>query len=614
MKTSIHFLCLFLLLGCASKPVHLNSGEFINYVLLNNLKDETLNKDPNSEEFYANSLGGWTSTQSFQPSGLNSVLPLYLKWSKQFFANSQKPEGIDLLKLSPAYRPSSKHLANEIYNRFLIRFKYSNPSKELVIRPVEVDTGCDSQCLPLVFHLVFQKSQNNSFSFLDIIQEPKRPLTKVGHQPLTFDEISLLKSNISRELPGHFNNWASAHTTDLLVSGMGQTWTFLKPFVVEGGAYTSYRVYELSRKTLEFLNGQAIYTIQPITDPVRSLLLESESQDLSLDLENIFLGNPDIISKYPRLALATVSWRIQKGASRTRYSEIVKRYKFDLFEECLFQNLILNTPEGQNYFLRSFNRNNICPSLNLELISQSLSHKNDKDLVLPVNVPRYFANNKMLFLKAIQQSQNKTNSFRGNWVQEFLLRYPNAVNLLPENDKVAISQQSRRNFLELRFGNSIKSEYSNPFIDKLKAYSFSKNSSESLSDARVIVFISSTCPHCVDFFRQFKTSSLYKQTKAKVKIVHLGSSLKNRDWVDSFCADTNWEKSECLNNLNQVYAQDPNVVQTLKALNYSGTPHLMVFDSNKKLLIPKFPLEINHNDPASTRSLFDDLYELILSF
>ncbi len=109
-------------------------------------------------------------------------------------------------------------------------------------RPVATTTGCDSGCLPVVFHL----SLTDKGQVKAILEDPRSPLTKIHHQPLSAAEKKKLLS-IARELPKGLD-WidGNAGLADARGAFPPSTWSPLRGSLVEGAAYTSYRVYEAS--------------------------------------------------------------------------------------------------------------------------------------------------------------------------------------------------------------------------------------------------------------------------------------------------------------------------------------------------------------------------------
>jgi hypothetical protein len=118
-------------------------------------------------------------------------------------------------------------------------------------RAVSTSTGCASGCSPVVFHMRFDYKGAPQA----VVADPKHPLRKVGHALLSKAEIDRLGA-LARELPKGLA--ALARPSDAANEDEGfpaQTWTPFKPLVVEGAAYTSYRVFETALNTSEALRA-----------------------------------------------------------------------------------------------------------------------------------------------------------------------------------------------------------------------------------------------------------------------------------------------------------------------------------------------------------------------
>lgn len=133
-------------------------------------------------------------------------------------------------------------------------FVYTDSVKRQNFYFLKADTtsSCDSGCSPIVFSVVL--SQNNSD--IDLIPDPQMPLKKLGHQTLNQSEIKLLQSTLNSLDSLYKAEFNSIQHPQELTSSTEQTWAPYKKTVVNGGAYTSYRVYEAALVLIETIKRQ----------------------------------------------------------------------------------------------------------------------------------------------------------------------------------------------------------------------------------------------------------------------------------------------------------------------------------------------------------------------
>ena len=116
-------------------------------------------------------------------------------------------------------------------------------------RPVITTTGCDSGCSPVAFHLNFDASGK----VIKILEHAEYPLTKLYHQPFSEDDkVQLLR--VAQSLPEALRYVGEPKwLTNRYESFPYQTWTTFQKSVVQGAAYTSYRVFDAALGVAEFV-------------------------------------------------------------------------------------------------------------------------------------------------------------------------------------------------------------------------------------------------------------------------------------------------------------------------------------------------------------------------
>jgi protein-disulfide isomerase len=127
---------------------------------------------------------------------------------------------------------------------------------------------------------------------------------------------------------------------------------------------------------------------------------------------------------------------------------------------------------------------------------------------------------------------------------------------------------------------------------------------------KLVVFFSSSCPHCIDFFQKYRHSSLSKKWGSRIAFIHMGYSLKDKSWTTAFCQIT-LLGDKCLNSFYQTDSQSALTQTLLGSLGYRGTPHFTILDKKGNAVLPSFPLDIYSTDTESTRDLLVDLQDLL---
>ena len=113
-------------------------------------------------------------------------------------------------------------------------------------REIKTSTGCNSECLPVIFTLYYSKDK----SFLNLSSKPG--LTKKNHVSFTSEDYFRLKSILIKN-PKSFKN--IKHPYELVDMVSGATKSDYIPDVVEKAAYTSLRVNTYNQQTLKYLSS-----------------------------------------------------------------------------------------------------------------------------------------------------------------------------------------------------------------------------------------------------------------------------------------------------------------------------------------------------------------------
>lgn len=176
-----------------------------------------------------------------------SLAPEWVSWlkknhvrvsSSQNWQSFAMPEHLALPKGRPTHEMANSHV-----------FIYTDSVKRQSFYFFKADTtsSCNSGCSPIVFSIVLSSSSSD----LDLIPDPSMPLKKQGHKDLTTPEILSLQSTLNSLKSLYQPEINSLQHPHELTGSDEQTWAPYKSTVIDGGAYTSYRVYEAALNLVE---------------------------------------------------------------------------------------------------------------------------------------------------------------------------------------------------------------------------------------------------------------------------------------------------------------------------------------------------------------------------
>lgn len=125
-------------------------------------------------------------------------------------------------------------------------YKLFNKTKGHIgyLRSVKTSTGCNSECLPVIFTLFY----NADGSFKKLLS--KDGLTKLGHEPFSSDDYFKLEMILNQNYSVLNKVLHPKEMTDAL---SGATIRKFVPYVVKEAAYSSLRIHLYNQHTLKFL-------------------------------------------------------------------------------------------------------------------------------------------------------------------------------------------------------------------------------------------------------------------------------------------------------------------------------------------------------------------------
>ncbi len=133
-------------------------------------------------------------------------------------------------------KPINRTLLKVVFKKKIIGF----------IREITTTTGCNSECLPLIYTSFYDKEGK----FLKILSAPG--LTKINHTPFTKEDYSQLDLIVTME-PQIFKN--IAHPKQLTDALSGATLKKYDNTVISGAAYTTLRVHLYNLQTKKFIKS-----------------------------------------------------------------------------------------------------------------------------------------------------------------------------------------------------------------------------------------------------------------------------------------------------------------------------------------------------------------------
>jgi len=539
----------------------------------------------------------------------------------------------EVQKLGTQYRLPHLESAPVHFNDSIVYAVFKNKVLR-IFRPVEVSTGCDSGCTPVIFHLEFSPlpELENTFELTKILVEKEFKLLKIYHQVLTDDEISKLL-RMAQKIPSLMEHLESpSQTTNANSSFPRQTWTFAEPFSVSGGAYTSHRVLLAAKKTFEFLGSSEFKNISSgDQDPKGApwLLAHYERRERFAALSQI--SNLAEANQFANQGIATLGSEATQNVLFTFYGQSLAHLGVWTLQE--FQNpYILEKLESHPLFQSAY-KNYFCKAIKLLLHSpSSRSYLTKKLQPKSSSANAYschpYTDKILLFLSQNWDEKSKLNLKKAfldsqihfdfevlaHWDPELLKDLLSLIDRIDEPKllldllaqwtilypldksspidgllkKFHTTQAFSDEFLEaqrkytLVYRNQLQRTLS--FVPRNRIQKFEivadekkskSNFANLMKGKRILIFFGSWCPHCQFFFKQLGKSPLQNEIFQKGLFVEI---FKN-DQADlkSFCKMIEWSNEQCsaLKSLNETSIVSK---QFLEAHSVASVPRVMILD------------------------------------
>lgn len=635
---------------------------------------------------------GWTDPKAFQrlaelnkseffhffetTGALGSPLPTANRELEFKKINERSPSEKNILKLYteflknhhslPSYRiewrsaqvPSlaevkTSALVPSPYNTHVIAAQVgSGPYSQFLFRPINSETGCQRYCKRLVFHWVFQIDEKGRLIPFKILEEPGIPLTKLNHERLTQEDFDLILKN-TRELNSSPLDWID-HPLQTTNPGPGsheQTWTLMRPFLIAGGAYTSFKLYEAAQKTFTvWENSISIGKVHTEKLEVSAI----HNQDLDSDVETLLRRYESAPKKGPlrwkflRTLFVEELWQARiKGFSDSRFlkrifTENLTQMTPDL--GCHLLNFSLDHPHLWQSFLRFLKalgeRNTLCPGLDntyLILTFQALAYPDQFDFsdaklfleysknILVFEEPEFFyaglLATKILGAEKLPIFTNAKNQFSrvfpfvsSTVISRIDSTYPAKITF---NEGILNDFLTRLVDVNNRNFSKTKTQKGVSFTNLNKALGFNfaksiepeflshggKNFSTASKSESFLVFYSPHCMTCKKlFFNFFEHSRISASSLNRFFWVNIDSQAQaNPTEVINFCLASEVPKDFCIQNSKLFYRSKfvfRENQKLLEILDYQGTPHLSQVGNNQELVEPRIPLSHGRIRPS----------------
>jgi thiol-disulfide isomerase/thioredoxin len=517
------------------------------------------------------------------------------------------------------------------YNDHLI-WAYSGKIPVAIFRPIDTSTDCDTGCTPVVFHLRYSVTTKN---VIELIEEAAWPLRKIYHKEFTVEDKKKALELAQKlpqglELIQHPNSLADSEN-----HFPPQTWTVHKPFLVEGAAYTSYRIFEAALKTKEAFskkkNRETVEKSQlKINDWIVSVLdipdtkvgrnfLDRELKSLNLPSETRFKGVQAQFLPYLALWISSESGSSAALKQMLNNSNLGKYFQSEL---CKFSRNIVFVPNGPKLLLDLFSQKiSFCGIADraTEFVAMALAQTSPQDLKLffekhrlPVLPPRGFQNKPKVFksyidaLDRVLDSQSMLKVFADLAVRFPQLMNPAVISKFSKEDRalyekyIVNSQQVVKNELIQTLEPAPRSEFPKlTFRDQ--------NGNFRIFDApkegkQILLFFASWCPHCQKTIKHWMNEAIQKQLSKpeseefwkKIQIIEIFGN--GQPSVKEFCQLTSVPKSECEKIL--IVEKDSSQEKILvEKISLMGVPRIILLD--KKGGITQGDFDIHKEDEST---------------
>ncbi len=523
----------------------------------------------------------------------------------QFYKNQLGLKDGDVFmseKLAPIFRMIQGRPVRALYNDSLL-WVMRDKKPLYLLRPVDTVTGCDSSCAPIVFHLVMDTKGKVS----RILEEADEPLRKIYHNPMSEEDKERLLQ-ILKKLPEAYRGIDHPdRLTNSFTAFPPQTWTFFAPTVVEGAAYTSYRVYESALQVQQRLANKD-NEIDILTD-LYGRLFRIENAELAKEFLNEITSSslekrmgPNTqnfaASSFYEVIAYLAQENLLKATDLKGWLRRRNNRKNEMHHQCSLIRDLLSWPELAK---TAVEHSAHCPQdvkgLYQDLLSgkhwETQGHQTPPLLLKDEKTFFYFLNR---FL-----SEKKDSAITQRMLAEARIFFPDEVQA--KNIAAPTSEDADR-FLqeaELNYREALKRKDLNPWTEESPKGTFQTSAKSTkelpLPKSSIIVFFAPWCPHCQKMLHAWGAQKALDPRLAD-KILLVQSFASDESWptAQKFCRDAGLSSTLCKKQLWLLKKEKSQPF--IKSLGLFTIPRILITDPNGQILV--FNHEIDLNRPLKS--------------
>lgn len=523
---------------------------------------------------------------------IKKLTNFYLKAFPQSSSSLQwKVEELDPEKKLPSARPT--HL---YFNTHVLKL-FNKNNHLMTFRPVDTTTGCQTACAPVSFHLAWNAATRQ----LVLLNDPENPLQKIGHQAWNENDLNKIKETLN-SIPTWFANLPDPKMT----THHEQTWPIYKDFMVEGAAYSSYRILEAALHLLEHENtkinqarASSISRLNDLTSEIYKIETPAAAQKL---LEKVSANGQNYLESKFQSSITSLllSW-IYINDPKFGSLNLIQKIKLPLLNktpslQCFVVEEIILAPKGikklfkelasspalKNSFLE------ICPTLPLDWISLLANSESQKDLKLNANpnISEFLLNRPLELLK-IANTLNNPNDLpiKLNLYTHLKARYP----------RLDIDSKNIDTKLLVEIENTLKNTYikglgtSLGTLPSVKLQSSSKTLQFPIKGKRVYMFIASWCTHCQTLLERLQLEIKDPNLWNQIQIIETLSNSNNLTPALGLCLSAGISKNVC--DEIALLPNDTSKESFASKIRHYSTPRVIITDKSGKIIDFDFHFE-----------------------
>jgi len=489
-------------------------------------------------------------------------------------------------------------------------------------RSVSTSTGCASGCAPVVFHLRFDAEGRPEA----VIQDPLHPLRKLGHSPFTPADLARL-DNLIKKLPrGLVGLSRPSDAANEDESFPAQTWTVFRPMLIEGGAYTSYRVFESVLGVVEGLRTLAEGSVREGEDAQSLIGIFYRTEEIPKAVSSVLKRARTLLAApaTPRLsrqvALEYSAPLLAWAASRFEISEddAFEWLPMAAYREqrpgalCLMYRRLLVNEKSAKLLSKMLKRPARWPSCGVETdrtlgwlaASRTGEVSRLKELAgdfANAPLPRTAVSGSdelLLFLEGARKSGAL--ELERRVVAQTLVRFPRAADRLGKTDTAELAKlRAEAEVQALEETRRLLSDPADPMPSVIGLRGQKKVALPLRGQARLYVFFASWCPHCKATLARWVRD--HGKDEAFWKRLTLVEVWPREKSLAEFCTQTGLSKAHCAGIVS--LPKNEKTDEFYVRIGLTGVPRLAGTDAQGRWRIPDLEIPL---DPASDFAVFSE--------